>query len=497
MSKFQFDAEYDLVVIGGGGSGKMAAYIGAKEGGLKVALLEKMEETGGTSRYAEGQTAFNSSEQIARKVPPQHTGTAFDHYPTYAEGFAAYMDYSHQRANPDVVRMQLYNTAETVDIMKGLGIQYTDVMLYAFYQKNELNTFHRPEGLGEHMQEVLLRATVNAGVDVFTSTPAKKILMEDGKVVGVEALDRKSGTKMSVGAKAVIIASGGFGNNPEMVRRYSWQYRNADFTYQFTPTENTGDGVNMAVHAGADLENIGPLMNSPCARGKEPNSHVNGGASQPNLWVNIDGLRFCNEEVAFSFMNAGSSIIKQPECTAYAILDSEQVRYYMEEGSDIGLGDFIEYKQKLTRLLTELEQDVADGLAWKGDTAEELAEAIGGIDKEQFVKSFNQYNEFCANGEDPLFFKQSDWLRPMRKAPFYAVQMTSSVLVSCGGIRVNGNLQVTDKNYKPIPGLYAVGMDASGLYGDAYNLDVPGTANGFAHASGRVAARHAIATIKG
>ena len=497
MSRFKFDAEYDLVVIGGGASGKMAAYIGAKEGGLSVALLEKMEETGGTSIYAEGQAAFNSSEQLERKVPPQYTGTAFDHYPTYAEGFARYMDYSHQRANPDVVRMQLYNTAETIDIMKGLGITYTDVLIYAFYQQNELNTFHRPDGLGVHMQEVLLRAAINAGVDIFTSTPAKKILMEDGHVVGVQALDRKSGAKMVVGAKAVIIATGGFGNNPELVRKYAWQYRNADFTDQITPTENIGDGLNMAVHVGADTDNIGALMNIPCARGKDISAHTTGGGLQPNLWVNKNGLRFCTEEVAFSFMNAGSSIIKQPDCTTYAILDSAQVQYYMDEGSDIGLGDFIGYKQKLSRLLTELEQDVTDGLAWKGDTPEELAASIGDIDQEQFVKTFNQYNDFCDKGDDPDFFKQSRWLHPIRQAPFYAIEMTASVLVSCGGIRVNGNLQVTDKDYKPIPGLYAVGMDASGLYGDAYNLDVPGTANGFAHASGRVAARHVIATLKG
>ncbi|MCL2783785.1 MAG: FAD-dependent oxidoreductase [Propionibacteriaceae bacterium] len=497
MSRFTFDTEYDLVVIGGGASGKMAAYIGAKEGGLNVALLEKMEETGGTSRYAEGQAAFNSSEQLARKVPPQYTGTAFDHYPTYAEGFARYMDYSHQRANPDVVRTQVYNTAETIDIMKDLGIVYSDVMIYAFYQQNELNTFHRPEGLGEHMQEVLLRATINAGVDIFTSTQAKKILMEDGKVVGVQALDRNSGAKLVIGAKAVVIATGGFGNNPEMVRRYAWQYRNADFTFQFTPTENTGDGLNMAVHVGADVDSLGALMNSPCARGKDPASHVSGGALQPNLWVNKSGLRFCTEEVAFSFINAGSSIIKQPECTAYAILDSAMIQRYMEEGSDIGLGDFIAYKQKLTRLATELEQDVADGVGWKADTPEELAAAIGDIDQEQFVKTFNSYNEYCAKADDPDFFKQAEWLRPLSQAPFYAIEMTSSVLVSCGGIRVNGDMQVTDKDYKPIPGLYAVGMDASGLYGDTYNLDVPGTANGFAHMSGRVAARHVIATLKG
>jgi fumarate reductase flavoprotein subunit len=83
------------------------------------------------------------------------------------------------------------------------------------------------------------------------------------------------------------------------------------------------------------------------------------------------------------------------------------------------------------------------------------------------------------------------------KPPFYAINMAPSVLVSSGGIRVNGDLQVTDFNYEPIPGLYAVGNDASGLFGDTYNLDVPGTANGFAHSSGRVAARHAVKTIKG
>ena len=73
----------------------------------------------------------------------------------------------------------------------------------------------------------------------------------------------------------------------------------------------------------------------------------------------------------------------------------------------------------------------------------------------------------------------------------------AQVLVSCGGIRVNGNLQVVGKDDVPIPGLYAVGMEASGLYGDTYNLDVPGTANGFAHASGRVAGRHVVSVLKG
>jgi fumarate reductase flavoprotein subunit len=110
--KQQFDAEYDVVVIGGGGSGKSAAYTAAKEGGLSVAILEKMPETGGTSIYAEGTCAFESSETKARKVPEDEG----KHFPSKEEGFRRYTEYSHHRANPDVVRMQVDNTAETFDI---------------------------------------------------------------------------------------------------------------------------------------------------------------------------------------------------------------------------------------------------------------------------------------------------------------------------------------------------------------------------------------------
>jgi fumarate reductase flavoprotein subunit len=179
----------------------------------------------------------------------------------------------------------------------------------------------------------------------------------------------------------------------------------------------------------------------------------------------------------------------------YAIFDSATVQHLMEEGSDIGLGDFIPFHLKLTRLQAELDQDVAEGLAWKGDTTEGLAKAMG-LDPAVLAKTVAEYNEACDKGVDSKFFKSATFLRPVRKGPIYAINMAASVLVSDGGIRVNGNLQVTDKAYQPIQGLYAVGNEASGLYGDTYNLDVPGTANGFAHASGRTAARHAIKTIK-
>ena len=484
------DAEYDLVVVGSGASGKSAA-LTAAQAGLSVVLLEKMAETGGTSVYAEGTAAFESSEQKARKAPT-HAGK---HFPTREEGFRRYTDYSHHRANPDVARMQVDNTAETIDIYKSLGITYTDVTIYAYDQPNELYTFHRPEGLGAKCQEVLLKAVQNAGVDIFTSTPAKKLVMKDGAVAGVIAQD-SAGNTMHIACKAVILASGGFGNNPDLVEKYSWFRRTAHDMYKCVPSENTGDGLTMALEAGADTESLGAVMIIACARGKTLTSHVSGAGSQPVLWINKTGRRFASEEVAMSFADTGNTLAKQPDAVVYAIIDGDTVRHLMEEGSDIGLGDFIEYHMKLTHLQTELDQDVEEGIAWKGDTIEGLAKAVG-LDPAVLSQTVAEYNAACDKKYDPLFFKPAKFLRPVRKAPFYAINMAPSVLVSVGGIRVNGNLQVTDKQYKPIPGLYAVGLEASGLYGDTYNLDVPGTANGFAHASGRVAARHVIKTLKG
>ena len=177
-----------------------------------------------------------------------------------------------------------------------------------------------------------------------------------------------------------------------------------------------------------------------------------------------------------SFADAGNTVAKQPGATSYAIIDQDTVTHLQEVGSDIGLGDFIPYHAKLDHLQAELDEDVAAGRAWKGDSIEALAVAVG-LDPAVLAATVAEYDEACDEGVDPLFFKPAAFLRPVRTAPFYAIEMTGSVLVSCGGIRVNGNLQVVGKDDAPIPGLYAVGMEASGLYGDTYNLDVPGTAN--------------------
>ncbi|MDR1825896.1 MAG: FAD-dependent oxidoreductase [Bifidobacteriaceae bacterium] len=487
----QFDVEYDLVVIGSGASGKSAAFEGARQG-LSVVVLEKAAEQGGTSNFAEGQTAFESSEQKARGVPEYN-----DHYPSRTEGFNRYMDYSSKRCNPEVVRMQVNNTAETIDLMKSLGIVYTYVGIYAYDQPAELNTFHRPEGLGAHMQEVLYKACVDAGVEFFFSTPAKSLIKDGDAVVGVVAED-SDGKSIRIGAKAVVIASGGFGGNDEMIEQYSRFTAKHIHHIEGLGTNNTGDGANMAIAAGAGTWEMGCLMLIPTAHERGLTSHISGAGMQPVLYVNKKGQRFWDEHCALSFADWGNVLAAQEDGVGFAIFDAAQVAHLVADGSDIGLGDFIEYHQKLVNLPMELDEAVAEGvMAFQADSIEELGAALG-LDPAAFAAVVERYNGMCDAGFDEDFFKKPEFLRPVRQGPFYAVEMNSAVLVSTGALHVNGNMQViAAATGEPIPGLYAAGMDAGGLFGDAYNLDVPGSANGFSHAGGRVAARHAASVIKG
>ncbi|MDR1070451.1 MAG: FAD-dependent oxidoreductase [Gracilibacteraceae bacterium] len=484
-----FDTEYDVVVVGSGGSGKSAA-LTAAQAGLSVAVLEKMPETGGTSSFAEGQAAFESSEQKARGVPKEEGR----HFPSKEEGFRRFMDYSHHRANPDVVRMFVDNAAETIDIFKSLGVVYSDVLAYAMDQPDELISFHRPDGLGAYCQEVLLKALQALNVDVFTSTKAEHLIVKDGKVIGVAAADSEN-NKLSIGGKAVVLATGGHGNNLDLLEKHTILGANAHFESPPVPTQNTGDGLLMGLEVGAATFNLGVAQMGYTGRGKLASSQSGAAGFHPWLWVNRYARRFASEELALSFANCGMTLARQPRTDSFGILDEDMIAYLETEGSLIALGDFVPYKSKMTGLRDELERDVEKGTtAWTANTLEQLAEKIG-IDPQVFAETVKRYNQFCDQGHDADFYKPARYLKPVRKPPFYAVNVCVAVLNTCSNLRVNGNLQVTDNDYRPIPGLYAVGNDASGLYGDAYALDIPGATNGFAHTSGRVAARHIITVL--
>ena len=373
-----FDVEYDLVVVGSGASGKSAALIAARAG-KNVVILEKMPETGGLSVYAEGTCAFESSIQKELGTPRLDKY----HFPTKAEGIEKFMHYSHQRANYDVVRAFVENSAETIDIYRDLGVVYKTCDIAAEDDPNEVWTFHLPEGLGAHCQEVLLDAVQKLDVDIFVNTPARELITE--------------------------------------------------------------------------------------------------------------GRRFASESVAENIGDLGTYFGKQPDGIVWSILSQADVDRLSKEGSEIAIGEFVVYHEPMERLNTELEANIESGLVKKADTFIDLAKQMD-VPTTTFVETMENYNKYCEQGYDDEFMKKPKHLRPLQEGPFYAIPLATGTMGSAGGIKVNGNMQVVDVDYNPIPGLYAVGLEVTGLYGDSYNMEVPGAANGFAHTSGRIAARHAIAT---
>lgn len=484
----KFDVEYDLVVVGGGASGKSAALIAAREG-KRVVVLEKMPETGGLSMYAEGTAAFESSIQNELGTPR----LSKYHFPTKQEGIEKFMGYSHQRANYDVVRAFVENSAETIDIYRDLGVVYKACDIAAEDDPNEVWTFHLPEGLGAHCQEVLLDAIQKLDVDIFTSTPAKELIIEEGAVVGVVA--ESDGEPLRVGGKVVILATGGMGSSPERIFKYSWFAPAAYNMNTLTPLQNVGDGLDLALSAGADPTYITtcPIL-AAGGRDMTMDSQVGGAGVNPGVWINKTGRRFAAESVAENIGDIGTYYGKQPGGVVWSILSQADIDRLVAEGSEIAIGEFVVYHKPMERLPIELEAHLESGLVKKAGSFEELAALID-VPVDTFVATMADYNEACEKGYDDAFMKKPQYLRPMVEGPFYAIPLATGTMGSAGGIRINGNMQVVDADYNAIPGLYAVGLDATGLYGDSYNMEVPGAANGFAHTSGRIAARHAISTM--
>nr|BAL46928.1 DHD-to-equol conversion enzyme 1 [Slackia sp. NATTS] len=484
----EFDVEYDLVVVGGGASGKSAALIAARAG-KNVVVLEKMPETGGLSMYAEGTAAFESSVQKELGIPR----LSKYHFPTKKEGLEKLMGYSHQRANYEVARAFVENSAETIDIYRDLGVVYKTCDIAAEDDPNEVWTFHLPEGLGAHCQEVLLDAIQKLDVDIFTETPAKELIIEGGRVVGVVA--ESEGAPLRIGGKAVILATGGMGSNPDRIFKYSWFAPAAYNMNTLTPLQNVGDGLDLALSAGAD-----PTVITTCpilaagGRDMTMDSQVGGAGVNPGVWVNKTGHRFAAESVAENLGDIGTYYGKQPGGIVWSILSQADVDRLVSEGSEIAIGEFVVYHKPMDRLPIELDAHLESGLVKKADTLEELADMMD-VPQDVFVETMRSYNEACEKGYDDAFMKKPQYLRAVDKAPFYAIPLTTGTMGSAGGIKINGNMQVVDVDGNAIEGLYAVGLDATGLYGDSYNMEIPGCANGFAHTSGRIAARHAIANM--
>ena len=506
------EVEADIVVIGAGGAGTAAALRAAQEG-KKVMLLEKTATPMGASTLAGGMFAADSRLQ-------QEQGKTVDKswlYEQYYKASNGYMnsllvDHIIDEAG-NTVNWLLDNHMELNLVDAGSGAAYNHVGMPA--------TLHGYNEGGSVALKKLVQEFENAGGEVRWLTPAYEIQKDDNGVKAVLA-KKEDGSTLKINTKAAIIATGGYGGNKEMLEKYIGdQYTMGEVA------QNTGDGINMAYSLGAGRSGLGVTQYfwetfKPEEIGQMAQILGNDWFSMtaftmfPFLRVNALGQRYSDETKVTSFSEHGGEIAQQPGQYEYAIIDSSILKKIAQSGvaviedqyaSWVGNEQFYMefnepnstdamYAQQHTPIdfTTTLDKLLDTKVVYKGNTINELAKSMD-VDADTLQASVNQYNQAIVTGHDDTYAANTSRLVEVKEGPYYAVKYVARNLGTLGGISINENMQVLDKDFNVIKGLYAAGADAGGMYGKAY-VDFEGGTLGFAYTSGRLAGERAAKDIK-
>jgi len=471
----------NLAIVGSGACG-LAAALTAAECGAKVVVLEKQFHFGGSSNFAEGM--FGVESDLQRR---EYVGITRD------EAFRIIMEYSHWRANPRLVRAVVDESAETIGWLQRQGVKFLGPKAM---WPDGLRVWHVLEGphraKGAAMNRRLVDEATKRGVDIRLGTPVTRILKENGEITGVVA--ENGGETIQINSNAIIIATGGYANNREWIKKYAGFDLGVDL-FPLGNFDKTGDGIRMAWEGGGAEEGMGVLQlgrGGPVLTGVESTGLLEIACNQPNIRINQDGLRYCDENIQPNFTFDGNALVRQRERCAYSIFDESAKRYWSDKGVDAGAGfrllpgTRINIEEDLKKALERGSKDV-----FVADSLEELATKIR-VDPAVLMSTVNEYNQFCDKGHDDLFAKDPLYLRPLRGPRFYALKAYVLFIGTLGGIKINHKMEVLDHKEERIPGLYAGGLDAGGMYGDSYDLYAAGGTLGFAVNSGRIAARNAL-----
>jgi fumarate reductase flavoprotein subunit len=463
-----------IVVMGGGGSG-LAAAVAASERGADVILLEKRPTPGGNASSAGGIFAAESQAQERLKIDARRD----DH-------FRVAMSHTHWKIDPRLMRAFVDKSGDTIQWLEEKGVKFEVPQFYPNLPK----TIHIPQGHGAEIVKVLVRKCEDLGVRLLYETAAKKILISDqGNVVGVLGATKEREFKII--AKSVIIATGGYAGNKELLKKY-YPFHTEDLYSIGLP--HMGDGLLMAMEIGAATEGLGNLhLRGPYFRGSLEGVVA---AMQPNtIWVNKKGERFVDEGTAFYWPEAANALNRQPDRICYALFDEKIKKIFSEEGVVQGYSRF-RARAKLIELERNLQLEVDQGGVKISDSWEEIAMWIGAAPI-VLKNAIEEYNSFCDQKHDKMFVKDQRFLLPLHTPPFYALKCYQSFFGTIGGIKINHHMEVLNHQDNPIPGLYAVGNDTGGWETDTYNLILPGTTFGFAINSGRIAGENASQYISG
>ena len=464
--------ETEIAVIGGGGAG-LAAAVAAAEKGKGVVVLEKRPVLGGNSALAEGLLAAESPAQKRMNIEAPRD-----------ELFRIAMEHAHWKLNGRIVRAFIDKSGDTIQWLENKGLYFDWIPRYPPDQK--ILTWHCLRNRGKELINVLVRDCETLGVRLFRETPAKKLLTDEkGNVTGVVAATKAK--ELRIKARSVIIATGGYGGNKKLLRKYN-RYYNENIVLKGVP--HMGDGLLMATGVGAATEGLGLIHFS----GHTPHSASDDlmvAGDEPNtIWVNRRGERYTDEATGFNRFVSVNAVLRQPGSLSYTLFDERIVRNIIEKGVIKGVGYIVAPGTRLTGLKESLESGEKKGNVKTSKSWDETAVWIG-IKPETLMKTVEEYNAFCDQGHDAVFTKNRKYLEALRTPPYYALKCYPRFLGTIGGIKINHHMEVVNQEDEPISGLYAAGVDTGGWEADNYNAILSGTTFGFAINSGRIAGENA------
>ncbi|MDR2197638.1 MAG: FAD-binding protein [Coriobacteriales bacterium] len=340
---------------------------------------------------------------------------------------------------------------------------------------------------------------IEKGAKVLYDAKGEQLITDESGAVTGAWLVSSAGSYTKVNAKAVVLATGDFGNNLEMREYYvPWTLEFTSWYPQFDPAGvacNTGDGQLMGIWAGGEME-LGPLA---------PMTHHMGGPLGVDafLQLNLEGHRFMNEDIPGQ--NIADQLSRQPGKESWQLFDAKWPEQLLTQPTGHGyvnyfVGDdqIADYETVLAGFglgyTTRAMVEDAEGLL-KADTIEDLAAQMG-LDAATVKAEVDRYNELCAKGYDEDFGKDPRRLYPLAEAPFFAYKFGSAgMLVQMGGLRTDLDLHVLAPDNAPIPGLFATGNNMGGRFVVEYPVTVAGISLGTALCFGRLAGKNAAAGL--
>lgn len=434
------EREAEIVIIGAGGTG-LAAAVTAGQEGASVIVLETNGFAGGNLLVSGG--VYNSPEPEMQAKQGIEDSPELFMQQTLAGG--------DNIANPELVRILAYNALDGLNWLKELGNEFEDQVIQApgaLHPRSHNTT--APLGSGiiktylEHIDKM-------DNVEILYETKGESLIQEDGQVVGVIAKN-PDGSKLTVKAnKGVIIATGGFSKNAQLVI----EYRNAekwpllDENSVSTNMDSIrGEGIIMAREIGADVVDMDQMQFLYLGQPKTGLlSGVFNVSAEVTVFVNKEGKRFVAEDARRDVIS--SAVFAQEDGMMYMLHSAESLS---DPANQLNI-DGIPMKELL---------DIG-AYGWKqGDTLEELAKEIG-VPAENLVQTIAEYNEAVDTKNDP--FGRTLLNVKMEKGPFYAIPRVPALHHTMGGLRIDTLARVLDTKGEPIPGLYAGGEVTGGIHG--------------------------------